>query len=456
LGERASTAISRTTLQEESPRMNPERKRKLKKIKAKEERRDARKAKALEERLGILRRLFNLLGVDGVFDRLSRPFWDAMAEKVLPEIEVIIAEDSLGDPRIEEAARTMMSLVKSPCKGLIRDRELTATFEDVYRSLTPVLNLIRHFADGTGRGDWPSPNPFGALMEEASGIIEQGEERWQRSLRLIVFEFFGFADETFRLDEESLDVRMDLNEAGVVAFRPTLHLRLHRPTPRLVTYRGSEWIAYRCRVPSPPEGLRSFTWNCRSLGIDGPDRDLPVYMSRHAIDRLQERLPLWGLESTVHRAVAASLADPVVLPRDEDTNLVEIRLADLRVGYCVAQTLPRMILIKTFLFLTMQGTPEAEMLRSKLGLHRADVEHYGLDRFFTLVASDIARDDLLCRIFNECGCGHLISLLDPAGRLGWVETHGEKMKATFNIRGAGDGFKVGAKFMRWASSLPQA
>ena len=39
-----------------------------------------------------------------------------------------------------------------------------------------------------------------------------------------------------------------------------------------------------------------------------------------------------------------------------------------KVGYFVAQVFPHMILIKTSLFLTMKGTPEAERLRDKLGL----------------------------------------------------------------------------------------
>ena len=50
------------------------------------------------------------------------------------------------------------------------------------------------------------------------------------------------------------------------------------------------------------------------------------------------------------------------------------------------------IFVRTFLFLTMQGTPEAKCLREKLGLSRSDIEYYKLDHFFTLSHSDLGLD----------------------------------------------------------------
>ena len=53
--------------------------------------------------------------------------------------------------------------------------------------------------------------------------------------------------------------------------------------------------------------------------------------------------------------------------------------------------------MKTFLFLTMQGTPEARCLRRKLGLSRADIEYFKLDNCFTLACSDLGEDPELKR-----------------------------------------------------------
>ena len=127
--------------------------------------------------------------------------------------------------------------------------------------------------------------------------------------------------------------------------------------------------------------------------------------------------------SLVHKAAIGALERPEGLHRSRDGYLVDVWIGPHKVGYLVAQVLPRMVFIKTFLFLTMQGTPESELLRGKLGLGRSDVERYKLDEFHTLTGTDIIKDPLLARVLGECGCGHLLSLVDPDIRMPWVDLH---------------------------------
>lgn len=116
----------------------------------------------------------------------------------------------------------------------------------------------------------------------------------------------------------------------------------------------------------------------------------------------------------------------------------------------MALILPDLVLIRTFLFLTMQGTPEADRLREKLGLSRNDVERYKLDHFWTLTATNIADDPLLARLLAECGCSHLLSFLQLETRVDWLERHGARMKELHGLREANGGFMVGQKWMRWS------
>ncbi len=149
-----------------------------------------------------------------------------------------------------------------------------------------------------------------------------------------------------------------------------------------------------------------------------------------------------------------ALADPVVFPADQGKYLVELRYGAGRAGYFVAKVFPGFVLILTFLFLTMEGTPEAKLLREKLGLHRKHIEEYHLDRFFTLIGSDIADDPLLSRVLAECGCGHLLSLIEPGSQGKWLDTFGERLKQGFGLREAQGGFKVGQKWMGWSDDNP--
>ena len=184
----------------------------------------------------------------------------------------------------------------------------------------------------------------------------------------------------------------------------------------------------------------------------GAKEELPVFIERHAIDRLHERLPLPNHESFLHTVMVDSLEYPTLTPREPGKYLVDLCLGDHKVGYFVAQVLPDLVLIRTFLFLTMQGTPEADRLRDKLGLSRNDVERYKLDYFWTLTASNIADDPLLSRVLAECGCGHLLACPLFDLRLDWVERHGVKMKELFGIRESAGGFVVGQKWMRWSDA----
>jgi hypothetical protein len=82
-------------------------------------------------------------------------------------------------------------------------------------------------------------------------------------------------------------------------------------------------------------------------------------------------------------------------------------------GYFSCLRLGETVLIRTFLFLTMQGTPEARLLRKRLRLSRSDIEYNELDDFKTFLLSDIKLDPVLVQLFEECGCGHLFDFRNP-------------------------------------------
>ncbi len=68
------------------------------------------------------------------------------------------------------------------------------------------------------------------------------------------------------------------------------------------------------------------------------------------------------------------------------------------------------VVVRTFLFLTMDGTPEGARLRSQLRLRRDDKEYLELDTFYAFVHSDLKQDPDLVRVLSECGCGQLFEV----------------------------------------------
>jgi hypothetical protein len=85
---------------------------------------------------------------------------------------------------------------------------------------------------------------------------------------------------------------------------------------------------------------------------------------------------------------------------------------DYRVGYWCVRFDGQQFVADTFLFLTMEGTPEGDQLWRKLRMRRADRERTDLDKLPTFVASDIREDTELVDILTDCGCGDLFKLAD--------------------------------------------
>lgn len=68
------------------------------------------------------------------------------------------------------------------------------------------------------------------------------------------------------------------------------------------------------------------------------------------------------------------------------------------------------MVVRTFLFLTMDGTPEGDALQRTLRLARDDKGYLGLDDFRMFLSTDLTLDDRLAEILAGRGCGGLFEL----------------------------------------------
>jgi hypothetical protein len=80
------------------------------------------------------------------------------------------------------------------------------------------------------------------------------------------------------------------------------------------------------------------------------------------------------------------------------------------IGYFKADITQGKILIRTFLFLTNEGTPEARRLKENTGLNKVDVKYLNIDKIKAFIESDIVKNERIKNIFIEAGCGGLFDL----------------------------------------------
>jgi hypothetical protein len=426
--------------------MGLDRKKRLKKRDAKHARQEGRKRE-------VLNRILNFLGISALFEQLPDPLIGMFLEQVGPGIEVEAAEGSEDDAAIKELRRAIAARVKQPFRTTVDGREFELAFEDLYRAYYPVVDGIDSFIDSFQGESAPRIRQARAVLEQAKRAVDRLERRWIKGVFAEVYlELAEELEQRYSIFGKLIEVhlRRTTKPEGRPCFQ--IELRRHPAAPYVITCPTGQWRAYPVRRSVLFEGIESVRWNCRKYGIEGPSVELPVFVSVHAILRLHQRLPLHRYTWHLHAILYDSLASPVFFPQDIDEHLVEVRMGGLRVGYFVAKVLPHAIVIKTFLFLTMTGTPEGQALRDKLGMSRGKVEEYKLDNFFTLIGSDIVQDPLLSRIMHECGCGHLLSMIASEHRIEWRAQFGSRLKQEFALRESTGGFRVGQKWVRWSDS----
>lgn len=135
--------------------------------------------------------------------------------------------------------------------------------------------------------------------------------------------------------------------------------------------------------------------------------DIPVYIQMHAINRLTERLDTISSDCA-ENYVYLSFQKPVVT-FFQGKILVDYVYGQTKLGYLLVEIEDNVLLVKTFLLLTNQATPEGEKLKELTGLSKIDMKYWNIDRLSAFQKTDIKENEELKQIFRNAGCSKLFS-----------------------------------------------
>jgi hypothetical protein len=149
---------------------------------------------------------------------------------------------------------------------------------------------------------------------------------------------------------------------------------------------------------------------------DPDDKPVPVYIQRHAMNRLMERLD--GMRRyEIQYCLFDSVSKPILIRQGKNKMLIAYKIADSKLGYLVAEHLNGAILIHTFLFITNNGTPEGQKLTELTGLGKLDKKYLAIDKLSCFLRSDIAKNERLSALFIQVGCSSLLTISDAVNNL---------------------------------------
>lgn len=136
---------------------------------------------------------------------------------------------------------------------------------------------------------------------------------------------------------------------------------------------------------------------------------LPVIVPEHALIRLHQRLDLESTD-TIKRNLVKALHNPHLVDVQKGEALIEFKIDNCKVGYLKAAIVKAVVVIKTFLFITNNGTPEGKKINTLLHIQKRDKKYWQIDKESTFMNSDLYENAELKNLFAKAGCSCLFQL----------------------------------------------
>lgn len=170
------------------------------------------------------------------------------------------------------------------------------------------------------------------------------------------------------------------------------------------------------RRPAYKLGIYNFSGVMKWFKIQPPDTDAikwrkkyEVYIQTHAIDRLYERIDCVD-KRHVMLCVFHSMINPNIIYENGRMLIAYEFSPGTALGYFIADVTEGKLLIRTFLFITNEGTPEARKLKEISGMSKLDVKYWNIDKLHLFLNSDIVLKPEVKKIFTDAGCEGLFKL----------------------------------------------
>jgi hypothetical protein len=194
-------------------------------------------------------------------------------------------------------------------------------------------------------------------------------------------------------------VSCDLNVYGIPSELERININGNiRPIYRMADLMGTKTVTW----------LKVDTSSLNGIYI-GDKKELDIYIQSHAIKRMEERLDLLDKEA-INFTLCVNTTYNKKIEIYNNYILFNVAIHDIKVGYFVANIFDNKLVIRTFLFVTHNSTPEGDKLKEITGLEKNDVKYWKIDRLSTLVNVDVETYPEIAKIFEEAGLKDLFKL----------------------------------------------
>jgi hypothetical protein len=176
--------------------------------------------------------------------------------------------------------------------------------------------------------------------------------------------------------------------------------------------KGESHLTYRLGMPEYQKGPK---WSSiADMHLKLPDcklqKPVDVYIQAHALQRLCERNDCITREIVTSELIRSVDNAKMQYYPDPTRILIDFCLYGIKTGYLLASMAGNKLVIRTFLFITHNGSPEGEKLRRNARLKKDDIPFLELDRLSTFMTTELQENKHIKQYFAEAGMKSIFDL----------------------------------------------
>ncbi len=246
---------------------------------------------------------------------------------------------------------------------------------------------------------------FPFFNEDYKNTRKEAFVQIKKNLSLLAWLYSDFTNNIIRFVQKKIEKKSSPFDNS--AFYNNLIIDLKQAKTELLTIDGNKRRVYQIHITKNQEFV-DFTIPPENLGIT-KQFPIKVFIQQHALNRIGERIGKLFMYLSYLFIITAILRDPIPI-RNKNSFLFPLTHNNIKLGYLKGDITTNKLVIRTFLFITNNGTPEGNKLHNLVGLQKIDKKFLGIDKLSTFILSDIKENEKLKALFYQAGCGDLFKL----------------------------------------------
>ena len=142
---------------------------------------------------------------------------------------------------------------------------------------------------------------------------------------------------------------------------------------------------------------------------NGDQKELKLYIQFHTIIRMKERLDILD-QGDINQLLIEGIKKMEPFEVYKNHLLLPVVIANKKIGYWLVSIIEDYLLLRTFLLISQNNTPEGDKLQELSGLIKEDMKYWQMDRLSTFIELNKEENPILTQLLKDAGLESLLQI----------------------------------------------